>query len=296
MDAHALAESLSQGLRDADVPALAAAVARTREEALAAHPGHAKHVASFDARLSEVLHAAREKASTKAELVHAVTALRAADLLLAHAAGKGDPQAIAEVEKKHLRGIAGQRLRGQRFSSDEVAEVEQSLRELLFVARPGESPKIAQYTGRGDLGAWVSISATRAALKARKKTSREVSVDESGILARHVTPRDLELDFVKEAYRPAFKEAFHEALATLEDKERLLLKQHVVDGLSIDALGEIYGVHRATAARWIAKIREDLLARTREAFSARAKVGRAEFESLLRLARSQLDVSLRRVL
>jgi RNA polymerase sigma-70 factor (ECF subfamily) len=70
----------------------------------------------------------------------------------------------------------------------------------------------------------------------------------------------------------------------------------VVDGLSIDALGEIYGVHRATAARWIAKIREDLLARTREAFSARAKVGRAEFESLLRLARSQLDVSLRRVL
>ncbi len=296
MDAHALAENLSHGLRDADVPALAEAIARAHREAIGAHPGLARHETTFLSRLAEVLEVAREKASTSSELAHAASSLRAADLLLAHAAGKGDPQAIAEVEKKHLRGIAGQRLRGQRFSSDEVAEVEQGLRELLFVARPGEAPKIAQYTGRGDLGAWVSVSATRAALKARKRTAREVSVDESGILARHVTPRDLELDFVKEAYRPAFKEAFHEALASLDDKERLLLKQHAVDGLSIDALGALYGVHRATAARWVAKVREDLLARTRDAFSARAKVGRAEFESLLRLARSQLDVSLRRVL
>jgi RNA polymerase sigma-70 factor (ECF subfamily) len=121
-------------------------------------------------------------------------------------------------------------------------------------------------------------------------------VSESGVISRAVAEGSVELDFVKEAYRPAFKEAFHEALASLDEKERLLLKQHAVDGLGIDALGELYGVHRATAARWVAKVREAVLDRTRVAFEKRMNVGRAEFESLLRLARSQLDLSLKRVL
>lgn len=271
----------------AAIDALATALEQAVLLATTTHAPLAKHAVSFLARLGEVLAEPTPQAVEK---------VRVGDLLLAHAAGLGDTYAITTIEREHVRGAAGGRLRGQRFSADEISEIEQSLREHLFVAKPGHFPKIAQYAGKGDLGGWVSVSATRAALRARKKTSREVSVDESGVLAKHVAQKDLELDFVKEQYRPAFKEAFHEALASLDDRERLLLKQHVVDGLGIDALGELHGVHRATAARWVAKVREDLLERTREAFQRRMNVGRAEFESLLRLARSQLDVSLRRVL
>lgn len=300
VNAHALASSLLRALNDgpdaaAITHALELALIAAVGRAVAAHPLLEKHKDTFLIRLGEVLSEASQSldAPISSETVEKV---RIADLLLAHAAGKGDTYAITTIERDHVRGAAGGRLRGQRFSSEEVSEIEQTLREHLFVAKPGTLPKIAQYAGKGDLAGWVSVSATRAALRARKKISREVSVDESGILAKQVEHRDLELDFVKEAYRPAFKEAFHEALASLDDRERLLLKQHAVDGLGIDALGELYGVHRATAARWVAKVREDLLDRTREAFTRRKNVGRAEFESLLRLARSQLDVSLRRVL
>lgn len=294
MDPHSLASSLLRAKSDVrvsgDQAALALALSDAVARATAAHPALAKHATSFLARLGEVL------ADRESVVVEDVQKVRVADLLLAHAAGLRDPYAIAHVEREHVRGAAGGRLRGQRFSPDEVSEIEQTLREHLFVSRPGVLPKIAQYAGKGDLAGWVSVSATRAALRARKKASREISVDESGILVKHVAHKDLELDYIKESYRPAFKEAFHEALASLDDRERLLLKQHAVDGLTIDALGEIYGVHRATAARWVANVRGDLLDRTREAFTRRMKVGRAEFESLLRLARSQLDVSLRRVL
>jgi RNA polymerase sigma-70 factor len=187
----------------------------------------------FVRRLAEVLETPTPEAVAK---VHVE------DLWLAHAAGQGDAAAIGTIERAHVHGSAAGRLRGQRFSPDEIAEIEQNLREHLFVAKPGERPKIAQYAGRGELSGWIGVSATRAALRARKKTEREVS--ESGVISRAVADGDVELAFVKEAYRPAFKEAFHEALASLDAKERLLLRQHAVDGLGIDALGELYGVHR----------------------------------------------------
>jgi len=289
MDPHGLAASLlrAAGGAEEDVTALAVALDGAVERAVRAHPPLGKAADGFLARLGEVIEAPTPEAVAK---------VKVEDLLLAFAAARGDGYALATIEREHVRGAAGGRLRGQRFLPDEIAEIEQGLREHLFVAAPGTLPKIAQYAGKGDLAGWVAVSATRAALRARKRASREVAVAESGVLAKHVAHDDVELDFVKDAYRPAFKEAFHEALATLDARERLLLKQHVVDGLGIDALGELHGVHRATAARWIAKVREDLLDRTRDAFQRRMKVGRAEFESLLRLARSQLDVSLRRVL
>lgn len=289
MDPNHLAATLlgAEGGTAADVSALAAALEAAATRATSAHPSLEKHRDALLARLGEVIESPTPSAVAK---------VKVEDLLLALAAARGDLYAIRAIERDHVRGAAGGRLRGQRFMPDEIAEIEQSLREHLFVAAPGTLPKIAQYAGKGDLAGWVAVSATRAALRARKRASREVAVDESGILAKHVAHKDLELDFVKESYRPAFKEAFHEALESLDARDRLLLKQHVVDGLGIDALGELHGVHRATAARWVAKVREDLLDRTRDAFQRRMKVGRAEFESLLRLARSQLDISLRRVL
>ena len=48
---------------------------------------------------------------------------------------------------------------------------------------------------------------------------------------------------------------------TLSAEDRTLLRQQIVDGLSIDAIGAAYGVHRATAARWLNRARGALVAR-----------------------------------
>jgi RNA polymerase sigma-70 factor (ECF subfamily) len=105
---------------------------------------------------------------------------------------------------------------------------------------------------------------------------------------------DPELAYMKATYRAAFKAAFQEALESLQGRERTLLKQQIVDGLGIDELGALYDVHRATAARWVAAAREKLLVRTRRTFMLRARISSDECESIMRMVRSQLDVSLHR--
>ena len=101
---------------------------------------------------------------------------------------------------------------------------------------------------------------------------------------------------MKELYRRAFREAFTAAMGTLDAREKNLLRQHFVDGLTIDEIGPLYEVHRATAARWVSRARERLLDETRREFMKRAKVGPKECESVLRLVRSRLDVTLAHLL
>jgi RNA polymerase sigma-70 factor (ECF subfamily) len=107
---------------------------------------------------------------------------------------------------------------------------------------------------------------------------------------------DPELSYMKELYRQAFRQAFGAALAALEARDKNLLRQHVVDGLTVDELGPLYGVHRATAARWVQRAKEKLLHETRKQFMARARISSRECESVLRLVRSRIDVTLGRLL
>ena len=79
-------------------------------------------------------------------------------------------------------------------------------------------------------------------------------------------------------------------------RERNLLKQSVLFGATVDDLGALYKVHRATAARWIAAAREHLVEETRQRMIAHLRIGPAEYDSILELIHSQLDVSVSRVL
>jgi RNA polymerase sigma-70 factor (ECF subfamily) len=85
-------------------------------------------------------------------------------------------------------------------------------------------------------------------------------------------------------------------MAALAPRQRLLLKQHVLDDLTIDEIGPLLKVHRATAARWLDQARSDLARATELALQRRLGVSTTEVKSALRLIVSQLDVSLRRLL
>ncbi|MEM6995078.1 MAG: RNA polymerase subunit sigma-70, partial [Myxococcota bacterium] len=61
-------------------------------------------------------------------------------------------------------------------------------------------------------------------------------------------------------------------------------------------IAERYGVSSATVRRWIAAARELVFTQTRREIAARLGVGKQEFASIVRLARSQLDVSIPRLL
>ena len=72
-----------------------------------------------------------------------------------------------------------------------------------------------------------------------------------------------------------------------------MLRHHYVHGLSIDEIGSVYTIHRSSAARRIAKARDELLMGTRRRPVVELGVGRSELERIMQLIESRLDVSLR---
>jgi RNA polymerase sigma-70 factor (ECF subfamily) len=224
----------------------------------------------------------------------ALETARVEDLWAACACATGDGKAIAAVESRYFPDVDAA-LGKMGLSADRIGEVKQGLRRLLFVGDPdaGTAPRITEYRGTGDLRAWLRVTAMRAALKLLRKEARETPTDDALLEAR-AQQDDPELAYMKAAYRAAFKKAFQEALDSLDAQERTLLKQQIVDGLGIDELGSLYQVHRATAARWLQSAREKLLTRTRRTFMINARISSDECESIMRMVRSQLDVSLHR--
>jgi RNA polymerase sigma-70 factor (ECF subfamily) len=105
-----------------------------------------------------------------------------------------------------------------------------------------------------------------------------------------------ELAHFRRTYHTEFKAAFEAALASLEVRERNVLRHHFVDGLTTDEIGALYDVHKTTAFRWLDGAREKLSKRTRAEFQQRVTALPQELDSILRLVQSQLDLSLSRVL
>src|SRR5262249_3536922 len=85
--------------------------------------------------------------------VAAVRGLHAADMLLAVACAAGEIRAIAAFERDVLPEAASA-LKRMKTARDLIGEVQQQLRDALFVGAPGRPPLITRYGGRGPLRAW----------------------------------------------------------------------------------------------------------------------------------------------
>jgi RNA polymerase sigma-70 factor (ECF subfamily) len=219
--------------------------------------------------------------------------LHDADLYLAMGLARGDAAAVGVFEAKLVPQIEVA-LRRMRLAGGTADEVKQALRFELLVA--DGAPKIADYAGRGELAAWVRISATRKALKLIRKGQREETLDE--ILLDHwpANTPDPRSKHLRSQYTAELKRAIRESFAALEVRQRNLLRQHILDELTIDDLAKLYRVHRATCARWLADARAELSKGTRKRLVKGLGVGAEEVESLLRFLDSDIELSISRIL
>jgi RNA polymerase sigma-70 factor (ECF subfamily) len=167
------------------------------------------------------------------------------------------------------------------------------MRERLLVGRAGGAPEIGDYSGRGSLAGWLRVMAFRALQRDRR---RGIAQDQRAEAVIEDAIADPQLEFVKRRDRPRFQEAFRDALAALPVRERTLLRLHYAEGLSAEQLGALHRVHRATTTRWLAQARELLLDELRRRLVESLRVDRSEISSLVRLLRSQLELSLRQAL
>lgn len=216
--------------------------------------------------------------------------LKDADLYLAMALTRKDPAAVRAFEDKLVPQM-DVALRRLRLAGGTADEVKQALRVELLA-----DGKIADFAGRGELAAWVRVSATRKALKLVRRADREETLDE--ILLDHwpdATPGP-EQKQLRSQYTTELKKAIREAFASLEVRQRNLLRQHILDELTIDDLARLYRVHRATCARWLADARADLGKATRKKLMNALGMPTNDVDSLLRFLDSDIELSISRIL
>jgi RNA polymerase sigma-70 factor, ECF subfamily len=218
------------------------------------------------------------------------------ELALAVAAGDHVEGAIEELERRYHAAISGacRRFEQPGYPADDLRQV---LRTKLFVARPDHRPKIADYDGRGSLESWLRVTATREFidLTRRKDRQRERAAGDQEV-EQLLAPVDIQFEAIKAEYRAVVIAAMIEAVRELAAGDRHLLRQHLIAGLTIDQLGTVLGMHRATAARRIARARELLAKRTRALVGERLGLDEHELGEIYALVRSKLDVSIRTLL
>ena len=221
--------------------------------------------------------------------IEALEQMHVPDLWLACACTRGDANAIEAFTKSYLSPIFP--LPGDLKSLS--GDVEQMASVKLLVAEEGQVPRIADYSARGDLGSWLSVVTLRIALMLLRRKKREIPLGDEAALSRLAGSADPEVLHLKERYRAEFAQAFQDALGTLQPRERNVLRQHYIDRLPMEQVARVYRVHRITVVRWVERAREKLARETRKSLVARLGLKGGELESIMRLIRSQVDVSLR---
>lgn len=224
--------------------------------------------------------------------LEALVALHAADFFLASACHLRVPGAAAAIEARHGAEVEAV-LRSRNVPPAHRDDLRQRMWEKLLVGRPDAPPKIGAYAGRGPLAGWLRVAATRMALNFLASARKDRLVPEPELdEARHPATQDPELSFLKSQYRETVEQALRDALAGLDTDARNVLRLYFLDRLGIDRIAAVYGIHRATAARWVMRGREALLRGTQALLERQLGVAPAEVESILGLVRSQLDVSI----
>jgi RNA polymerase sigma-70 factor (ECF subfamily) len=223
----------------------------------------------------------------------------AADLYLAFACARAIPGAAQAYHRAYDAVIA--RVLSRRRAAGALADdAAQAVHERLLVAPQGSgAPKIAEYGGTGSLKSWVSTTAATTLSMMRRSSARRREdfagerEEASDLLVAATGP---ELRYMKERYKSELAEAVTVALGRLSDRDRTLLRLQLGEQMSIDRLAAMYGVNRSTAARWLVAARESLVEAVRDEMRSRLRLSASECQSIAELVRSELHVSIARLL
>jgi len=213
------------------------------------------------------------------------------DLYLAAACALGNAGAVETFEKAFVQTVRPT-LGRVALDAHTVDELRQTLRVRLLT---GPNPRIGQYGGFGPLGAWVRVAAARVALELKEAERRDRG--DSEVVDKLVSSGgDAELLVAKLQHKDALSAALEEAFTGLAAREKTLLRMHFLEQMTIDEMGVVFRVHRATVARWLVGIRHRILRQLCTKMSMDLETSASEINSLIRMVRSDIELSVRRLL
>ncbi|MCE9576810.1 MAG: helix-turn-helix domain-containing protein [Deltaproteobacteria bacterium] len=216
------------------------------------------------------------------------------DVYLAIAAAAGDEAAARACDEIAVREVefAARRLRA---TDTQARDVQSDVRRLMFSEDEGRSAAIVTFTGRGDLRGYLRVVAARALSRRMTRDRREVELADD-LPDAFGSALDPEVVMLREHYRADVDAAFRAALAALSARSRAVLRYHLLEGWSIDQIGERYGVSRSSAARWVKAAHEELGAGIRATLATRLQIPESQVDSIVALVTSRVEASIERLL
>lgn len=220
-----------------------------------------------------------------------LAACRTDDVYLAIAAIAGDDvatKAVIDLLAREIQFAA----RETRASEDQCAEVRGELHRLLFTSEPKRTAAAASYAGRSALATFLKVMATRELVRTVQRGRREEPREDDQLFSLITPGSDPELAILRARYHDGVEQAIRMALGKLAGRSRAVLRYQLLDGWSIDRIGQVYGVHRATAARWLGEARDELGELIRKEVGAQLGITSNEVDSIIRLVQTRLSVSM----
>jgi RNA polymerase sigma-70 factor, ECF subfamily len=222
--------------------------------------------------------------------------LKVSDLYLAWGCSQGDAVALAAFATHFDEMVEGAVRRFAKQGLD-VEEAKQKVLEYILFPTGKRAAAISLYGGHGSLKGYLGVTVVREVLRMIKANKKMPAVDmqDPGVMLADVSD-DPELQMLKNRYRTEFKSAFQDAMTGLDPSDRNLLRYYYVSDLTLTQIAAISGVKHNTVSRRLAKVRSTLLTSTRDGLLAMAGVDQHQFDSIVRLVQSQLNVSMYRIL
>ncbi len=200
-----------------------------------------------------------------------IDGLHADDLCLVIACEHGDQNAWSDLFEGYgatVRSAARAASSNEAMADDVAQSIWADLHGLKVREDGKPAGKLAYYSGAGSLGGWLRAVVGQLAIDQHRRQSRLVQTEEDGDLERlahdaddesnrlnpfHSAP-DPEESLATDMASADVEKALGQALAELDDEDRLLMKLYYFDGLRLREAGAVLGVHEATASRRLTRI------------------------------------------
>ena len=215
----------------------------------------------------------------------AFDALRPDEQVLVAACLHGLPGAVDSLENAAFGGL---RTVARRFTGL-LTEVElvQRVRTKLLVRGDRPEPLLATFMGATSLARWIRVVAVRIGLDAARSDGRRRARDRA--LPDALPQRDPEFYWMRQLYTDDFERVLAACLGALSSKDRNLLRAQVSHGMTLDDMARMWGVHRATIARWLRATRLQLIGAVRDGLRAETGLSESEVDSVIALIQSAVS-------
>jgi RNA polymerase sigma-70 factor (ECF subfamily) len=218
-------------------------------------------------------------------------AVHGADLYLACACAFGDTMAIRHFEGRVFSQVHRHIARGSSHATEDLLQ----LLRLWLLAGP--KPRIARYSARGSLLGWLKVaSARRLARIASRAPIEPFHLGERAMAELLSDGGEAARSHMSRMVAPTFEAALEATFLALTPEARTLLRMHYVQDVSLAAIADAFGVHRATVARWLSVARTTVRVQVRERLAASRAPTSSEFHSLTAAVISNLHVNVRELL